>query len=152
MVCLRAKNGYFFYALFIGYQTLSVARPPLAFFIGPKSKSKFENFYFTYSLPYGIKNHMKGKLIYHEKFIYDDGAIREMVLWQLPNKTSDRPHGLKYRLYYGLSDGTCIVRYDNESGKGNHRHIKGKEKSYPFKDVETLVADFLAEIEKARKG
>ena len=98
---------------------------------------------------------MRAKLIYHEKFIYADGAdgaIREMVLWKLPNRTSDRPHGLKYRLYYGLSDGTCIVRYDNESGKGNHRHIKGKEKSYQFKDVETLVADFLEEIEKARKG
>lgn len=95
---------------------------------------------------------MRAKLIYHEKFIYADGAIREMVLWKLPNKTSDRPHGLKYRLYYGLSDGTCIVRYDNESGKGNHRHIKGKEKAYQFKDVETLVADFLEEIEKARKG
>ena len=95
---------------------------------------------------------MRAKLIYHEKFIYADGAIREMVLWKLPNKTSDRPHGLKYRLYYGLSDGTCIVRYDNESGKGNHKHIKGKEKSYQFKDVETLVADFLAEIENARKG
>lgn len=86
---------------------------------------------------------MRAKLIYHEKFIYADGAIREMVLWKLPNKTSDRPHGLKYRLYYGLSDGTCIVRYDNESGK---------EKSYQFKNVETLVADFLEEIEKARKG
>ena len=95
---------------------------------------------------------MRAKLIYHEKFIYADGAIREMVLWKLPNKTTDRPHGLKYRLYYGLSDGTCIVRYDNESGKGNHRHIKGKKKSYQFKDVETLVADFLEEIEKARKG
>ena len=95
---------------------------------------------------------MRAKLIYHEKFIYADGAIREMVLWKLPNKTTDRPHGLKYRLYYGLSDGTCIVRYDNESGKGNHKHIKGKEKSYQFKDVETLVADFLAEIENARKG
>jgi len=95
---------------------------------------------------------MRAKLIYHEKFIYADGAIREMVLWKLPNKTSDRLHGLKYRLYYGLSDGTCIVRYDNESGKGNHKHIKGKEKSYQFKDVETLVADFLVEIENARKG
>jgi len=95
---------------------------------------------------------MRAKLIYHEKFIYADGAIREMVLWKLPNKTTDRPHGLKYRLYYGLSDGTCIVRYDNESGKGNHRHVKGKEKSYQFRDVETLVADFLEEIEKARKG
>ena len=108
------------------------------------------NFMFTFILPYGIKNHMKTELIYHEKFIYADGAVREMVLWQLPKKSSERPHGLKYRLYYGLADGTCIVRYDNESGKGDHKHTKSKEEPYPFKDVETLVADFLKEIEKAR--
>jgi len=94
---------------------------------------------------------MKGRLIYHEKYIYADGAIREMVLWKRPKKTSDRPYGLKYRLYYGLADGTCLVRFDNESGKGAHRHIKGHEESYHFKDVEILVADFLKEIEKARK-
>ena len=94
---------------------------------------------------------MKAKLIYREKFIYADGAIREMVLWQLPEKTSDRPHGLKYRLYYGLDNGTCLVRYDNESSKGDHKHIKGREESFQFKGVEELVTDFLEEIEKARK-
>jgi hypothetical protein len=75
-----------------------------------------------------------------------------MVLWQLPQRTSDRPHGLKYRLHYGLADGTCVVRYDNESGKGDHKHIEGREQSFVFKDVEALVADFLEEIEKTRKG
>jgi hypothetical protein len=94
---------------------------------------------------------MKGKLIYHEKYIYADGAIREMVLWQISKKTSDRPYGLKYRLYYGLADGTCLIRYDNESGKGDHRHIKGHEEPYQFKDVEISVADFLKKIEKVRK-
>ncbi|MBC2694115.1 MAG: hypothetical protein HF982_02320 [Desulfobacteraceae bacterium] len=93
---------------------------------------------------------MKASLIYHEKFMYADGAVREMVLWQLPKKTYDRPDGLKYRLYYGLADGTCIVRYDNESGKGDHKHIKDQEEFYLFKDVETLVADFLEDIEKVR--
>ena len=93
---------------------------------------------------------MKASLIYREKYIYADGAIREMVLWQLPEKTREKPYGLKYRLYYGLPDGTSIVRYDNESRKGDHRHIKGQEESYHFKDVETLVADFLEDIEKAR--
>lgn len=95
---------------------------------------------------------MVAKLIYHEKYIYTDGAIREMVLWQLPAKSKETPHGLKYRLYYGLGDGTCIVRYDNETGKGDHRHIGNKEELYPFKNVETLVTDFLEEIEKARRG
>jgi len=94
---------------------------------------------------------MVAKFIYREKFIYSDGAIREMVLWQLPRKSKDSPHGLKYRLYYGLADGTCLVRFDNESGKGDHVHIGNQEKSYQFIDVETLVADFLAEIGKARR-
>jgi hypothetical protein len=95
---------------------------------------------------------MRAKLIYREKFIYADGAIREMVLWQLPGKPSEKPRALKYRLYYGLADGTLIVRYDNETGKGDHRHRGGLEEPYVFTDVETLVADFLEDIEKARKG
>ena len=84
--------------------------------------------------------------------MYADGAIREMGLWQLPEKTAVKPYGLKYRLYYGLPDGTCVVRYDNETGKGDHRHRGDREEPYPFKDVETLVADFLQDIEKARRG
>ena len=95
---------------------------------------------------------MRAELIYHEKFIYADGAVREMVLWQLPKKSSERPHGLKYRLYYGLADGTCVARYDNETGKGDHRHKRDREEPYQFRDVETLVADFLQDIEKARRG
>ena len=75
-----------------------------------------------------------------------------MVLWQLPEKTPDRPHGLKYRLYYGLSDGNCLVRYDNEKGKDDHRHIRGQEIPYRFKDVDTLIADFLQDIQISRKG
>ena len=73
-----------------------------------------------------------------------------MVLWQLPKKPANKQHGLKYRLYYGLPDGTCLVRYDNETGKGDHRHFQGKETPYRFKDVETLVADFLLDIENTR--
>ena len=94
---------------------------------------------------------MIARLLYREKYIYSDGAIREMVLWQLPHKTPDRSHGLRCRLYYGLNDGTCLVRFDNESGKGDHKHVGSREKSYRFIDVETLVADFIAEIEKARR-
>ena len=93
---------------------------------------------------------MAAKLIYREIFIYADGAIREMVLWQLPEKDAGNPHGLKYRLYYGHPDGTCLVRYDNESEKGDHRHLEDREEPYLFRNVETLVADFLEDIEKAR--
>jgi hypothetical protein len=95
---------------------------------------------------------MKARLIYREKFIYEDGAIREMVLWQLPGATAGRLHELKYRLYYGRPDGRCIIRYDNETGKGDHRHFGGREEAYSFKGVEILVADFLNDIDRVRKG
>lgn len=94
---------------------------------------------------------MKARLIYREKLIYENGGIREMVLWQLPGRTAQKPYGLKYRLYYGLPDGTCVVLYDNETGKKDHRHFRGQEKSYPFRGVEALVADFLEDIEKVRR-
>lgn len=95
---------------------------------------------------------MAARLIFRSKLVYPDGAIREMVLWQLPKSTPDRPHGFKYRLYYGSADGTCLVRYDNETGKGDHRHYRKTEEWYRFKDVETLVEDFLKDIARVRRG
>jgi len=95
---------------------------------------------------------MNARLIYREKYIYADGSVREMVLWQLPGKSVDRLHGLKYRLYYGLADGTCLVRYDNERGKGDHRHLRNKEAPYRFRNVESLMTDFLSDIEYVRSA
>ena len=93
----------------------------------------------------------KATLIYQAKLIYPDGAIREMVIWKLPGKSSERPHGLKYRLFYGDAAGKCLVRYDNESGKGDHRHIGEREEPYWFHDVETLIADFQQDIDEFRR-
>ena len=93
----------------------------------------------------------KAELAYHSKLIYPDGSVREMIIWRLPRKTPDRPHGLKYRLYYGDAKGKCLVRYDNESGKGDHRHINGKEDTYNFISVEKLIEDFQRDIDKFRR-
>jgi len=92
---------------------------------------------------------MATKLIHRSRFVYHDGAVREMVLWQVP-RTGHHQLGLKYRLYYGSSDGNCLVRYDNERGKGDHRHIGDQEEPYTFSDVEALVADFLTDIRRLR--
>lgn len=64
-----------------------------------------------------------------------------MVIWALPKATPDRPHRLKYRLYCGRH-GDCVVRYDNESGKGDHRHYGELEEVYRFLDVPQLIEDF----------
>jgi hypothetical protein len=94
---------------------------------------------------------MRARLLYREKFIYADGAIREMVLWQLPLTSVEKTAALKYRLFYGTADGTGLLRYDNEKGKGHHRHALDLEEPYRFTDVDTLVKDFLEDIERMRE-
>ena len=89
----------------------------------------------------------KAVLLLHEKVVWADGSIVELVIWRLPRATSDRPHGLKYRLYFGR-DGKCLVRYDNEAGKGDHRHVLGRERPYAFVSVERLRQDFEADVRR----
>jgi hypothetical protein len=89
----------------------------------------------------------KAILLFHEKVMRADGGIIELIIWRLPQATPDRPNGLKYRLYFGRG-GKCIVRYDNESGKGDHRHIKGREEPYRFVSVAKLRRDFETDVQK----
>jgi len=94
---------------------------------------------------------MSAQLLFRDKYIFADGAIREMVIWHLPEADSERPHGLKYSLFYGYPE-LCLVRYDNERGKGDHRHEDGQETPYRFISVEQLIQDFKADIERLRGG
>ncbi len=64
-----------------------------------------------------------------------------MVVWQLPTTSAERPHGLKYRLHCSRGK-ECVVRYDNEAGKGDHIHRGEQEIPYRFDSVEKLVAEF----------
>jgi Family of unknown function (DUF6516) len=91
---------------------------------------------------------MKAKRIFYDKAVLPDGAIIEMTIWQLPKPSSERPHALKYSLFYGRA-GVRIVGYDNERGKGDHKHMGAIEIRYTFVSVEQLVADFLADVERA---
>ena len=93
---------------------------------------------------------MDAELLSYFKEEYDDGTFVEAVVWKVP-KDKERPHGLKYRLHFGKLDGTCITRYDNEKGKGNHRHIGSKEESYKFINLDKLLADFRADVEKYKR-
>ena len=83
---------------------------------------------------------MKARKLFHYK-AGQGRTIVEMVIWALPIASSGRPHGLKYRLYCG-QPGHCVVRYDNESGKGDHRHYGEHEEAYRFESLETLIMHF----------
>jgi hypothetical protein len=92
---------------------------------------------------------MKATKIFYDKAVLPDGAIVEMTLWQLPKASAERAHGLKYSLFYGR-DGRRVVGYDNERGKGDHKHVHEIESRYTFVSVEQLMADFLADVERVK--
>jgi len=92
---------------------------------------------------------MKAKPLFHNRVDYEDGAIMEMKIWQVPAPVHPSAHDYKYSLYYGR-DGERLVGYDNERGKGDHRHFGGRETKYAFTTVERLAADFLADVRKVR--
>ncbi len=91
----------------------------------------------------------KATLLYHDKAALPEGGTVEMKIWALPHATTGRSHGLKYSLYYGRG-GERIVGYDNEAGKGDHRHLRDREEAYRFTTVEQLIADFLADVKEER--
>ena len=81
------------------------------------------------------------------KEVRDDGSIVEIVIWELPEPLLSNTHPYKYRLYFGAS-GVSRVRYDNERGKGDHRHIGSEEFDYIFTSIEQLLEDFRADVER----
>jgi hypothetical protein len=59
--------------------------------------------------------------------------------------SSPTTHGLKYSLFYGRP-GLREVGYDNERGKGDHRHFQGAETPYLFTTVDQLMIDFWSDV------
>ena len=102
--------------------------------------------------PYGILRHnleVRATLLFEQRIVYGDGAIVEMAIWRVPSPIAPSTHGLKYSLFYGRP-GVREVGYDNERGKGDHRHVQGKEETYTFSIPERLIEDFLADVRRIR--
>lgn len=94
---------------------------------------------------------MKAELIRHIKTIDELGNTIEMKMWQLPEPTSDKPHGYKYSLVY-IVDDLRVIGYDNAEGRGDHRHVRGDVMSYKFVSLRKLAQDFYRDIERYKRG
>ena len=94
---------------------------------------------------------MKATLLFRERRLFDDGAIMEMTIWRVPTSVPPTAHGLKYSLFYGRPR-QRLVGYDNERGKGDHRHLAERELPYDFISVERLMIDFLADVRRLRES
>ena len=90
---------------------------------------------------------MKAIELIRNRITYSDTAFAEIVVWQISHPVPGSAHTYKYRLAY-VVNGECILRYDNEAGKGDHRHVGGKEYEYSFHSLENLLSDFRDEIRR----
>lgn len=90
---------------------------------------------------------MKAVELVRTRVVLSETGFAELVLWRVPKPVAGSTHQFKYRLAY-VAAGVCVVRYDNEAGKGDHRHINGRQHAYTFKTPEALVADFRRDISK----
>ncbi len=86
----------------------------------------------------------KASLIIHDKQIDQHGNTTVIRLWRV-SVDDERAHGIKYSLVY-VSQGQRVVGYDNERGKGDHKHIEDSELPYCFTDLRQLKADFLEDV------
>jgi Family of unknown function (DUF6516) len=89
---------------------------------------------------------MKAELLIKERLSQTENSFVELVLWRLPVSVANSEHAFKYRLAF-VVDGVCVLRYDNESGKGDHKHVGSVEMTYKFESPRRLLADFWHDVE-----
>ena len=88
---------------------------------------------------------MKAVELVRTRITFSETSFAELILWQVPKPVAGSTHDFKYRLAYVVG-GVCVVRYDNEVGKGDHRHFDGKESAYTFETPDKLIAAFQRDI------
>ncbi len=93
---------------------------------------------------------MKAIELLRRRIPYSESSFADLVLWQLAAPLPGSSHRYKYRLAY-VVNGDCLLRYDNESGKGDHRHFRGKESTYKFESARQLIAAFQRDIERIHR-
>jgi hypothetical protein len=88
---------------------------------------------------------VKAERLFYSREELGDGTVVELRLWRVPQPVPPSQHRFKYALFYG-QPGTRLVLFDNERGKGDHKHIRETESPYVFSTPEALVADFLEAV------
>jgi hypothetical protein len=96
-----------------------------------------------------IISNMKAEQLLKDRLIETETRFAELVVWRLPGPLPGSAHAFKYRLVY-VVEGICVLRYDNETGKGDHKHIGGIERSYRFVSPQQLLADFWHDVDTWR--
>jgi hypothetical protein len=89
---------------------------------------------------------MKARLLLKERVVLLETAFAEIVVWKLPRPVRGSQHLYKYRMALVVGE-VCVLRYDNEAGKGDHRHIDEVETPLVFRDLSDLQQAFWTDVD-----
>ena len=92
---------------------------------------------------------MRAELIFDERIDLSDAMFVEIVVWKVPQPVRGSSHPYKYRLALVVQN-ECVLRYDNEAGKGDHKHVGSQEEPIVFVDVQTLRRAFFVDVDRWR--
>jgi len=95
----------------------------------------------------GNLSNMRADRLLDERHVLSETAFAELVVWRVPAPVRGSAHRYRYRLAL-VVEGQCVLRYDNEPGKGDHRHVGEKEEAYGFSTPEQLLADFWTDVKR----
>jgi len=90
---------------------------------------------------------VNAELLLHERQSLTETSFVEVVIWKVPQRIPGCNHSYKYRLAL-VVESCCVLRYDNETGKGDHKHVREREVPYRFVNLITLQADFWRDVEE----
>ena len=90
---------------------------------------------------------MRAERLLDERHVLSVTAFAELVVWRVPAPVRGSAHRFRYRLALVVK-GQCVLRYDNEPGKGDHRHAGKTERPYDFTTYDRLLADFWADVDR----
>ncbi|HET8790153.1 MAG TPA: DUF6516 family protein [Modicisalibacter sp.] len=93
---------------------------------------------------------MKAKLLLRERYQIATSSFAELRIWQVNQPVRGSKHEYKYALVYVVEE-KCVLRYDNEAGKGDHKHIDAEEVPYSFTTPAQLLADFWSDVDHWRQ-
>ncbi|MFH1587201.1 MAG: DUF6516 family protein [Candidatus Diapherotrites archaeon] len=89
-------------------------------------------------------------LLRRNKKQLDKYSFIEYRIYSVP-ESEDFPDGVKYSMNFVIKE-ECVLRYDNERGKGHHRHLGEVESKIQFKSINILIKNFFGEVGKIRRG
>ena len=90
---------------------------------------------------------MPAVLLMQRRVVVAPDAFVEVTIWRVPQPLPPSAHTFKYRLAYVVG-GECVLRYDNERGKGDHRHVGTASTAYAFSTPDQLMVDFNADLQR----